>query len=319
MNWIEADIFTTTAGIDPVSDQLVALGVTGFAIQDAQDFRDFLEDTTIYWDYVDEELMKLTECETKITVYLPDNPQGAENLAAIRSMLGVLKDRDTDGAWGRLELSLTDVREEDWATAWKKYYHPVQVSERLLICPSWEEADLQPGQVMLRLDPGMAFGTGTHDTTRLCMQLIEKHMVPGCHVLDVGCGSGILSIAALLLGAKDALGVDIDQNAVKVAGENAALNGVEDRLTVLCGDLTARVQGQYELICANIVADVIIRLCPDIPRFLKKDGVFIASGIIDERLEDVREALSETGFVVDELRESGGWCALACHYERKDG
>lgn len=317
MNWIQADIFTTTAGIDPVSTQLIALGLPGFAIQDAQDFQDFLKDTTIHWDYVDEELMKLAECETKITLYLPDNLQGAEQLSGVKSMLRALKAQDTDHSYGRLDIELADIQEEDWSTAWKKYYHPVEISPRLVVCPSWEDTPLRPGQAMLRLDPGMAFGTGTHDTTRLCMQLLERYVDENTHVLDIGCGSGILSIAALLLGAKDAIGVDIDENAVKVSRENAALNGVEDRLHTVCGDLTDKVSGTFQLICANIVADVIIRLCPVIPRFLAPGGVFIASGIIDERIDDVRAALAEAGLSIEEQKESGGWCALSCRCEER--
>ena len=196
--------------------------------------------------------------------------------------------------------------------AWKKYYHPIRVGERLVVCPSWEEYERQPEDVVLTLNPGMAFGTGTHDTTRLCMELLEKYITPEVHVLDVGCGSGILAITAALLGAKEIKGCDIDEVAVKVAGENADLNGVGDRIAFHKGDLTSQVEGSFQLICANIVADVIIRLSEDVGKYLAEGGIFITSGIIDTREQDVLEALDKNGFTVIERRSSGGWVAMAC-------
>ena len=203
------------------------------------------------------------------------------------------------------------VDEEDWATAWKKYYFPTRVGERLVVCPSWEDYAPAPGEVVLTMDPGMAFGTGTHDTTRLCMQLLEKYAAPGVKLLDVGTGSGILAVAALLLGADSAVGVDIDEVAVRVAKENAAANGVGDRAAFLAGDLADRVDGRFAVVTANIVADVILRLIPDLGRFLEPGGVFIASGIIDTREADVVSALEGAGYRLADRRESGGWVALA--------
>lgn len=230
----------------------------------------------------------------------------------VRQILARLKAQDPDGKYGRLELEMKDVDEEDWSNAWKKYYHPVQVGEHLVVCPSWEAYDRQPDDVVLTLNPGMAFGTGTHDTTRLCMELLEKYITPQDTVLDVGCGSGILAITAALLGANKIIGCDIDEVAVKVAGENAALNGVQDRIAFHQGDLTSQVEGSFQIICANIVADVIIRLSKDAGRYLAKDGIFITSGIIDTREQDVLNALEQNGFQVIERRTSGGWVALAC-------
>lgn len=313
MNWTEVKIYTTTAGIDPLTGSMLDLGLQGFMIEDAQDFDEFLHDTTPHWDYVDQAVMeKMKDCETCVTIYVADNPQGMEELAQVRQILARLKAQDPDGKYGRLELEMKDVDEEDWSNAWKKYYHPVQVGEHLVVCPSWEAYDRQPDDVVLTLNPGMAFGTGTHDTTRLCMELLEKYITPQDTVLDVGCGSGILAITAALLGANKIIGCDIDEVAVKVAGENAALNGVQDRISFHQGDLTSQVEGSFQIICANIVADVIIRLSEDAGRYLAKDGIFITSGIIDTREQDVLNALEQNGFQVIERRTSGGWVALAC-------
>ena len=313
MNWTEVKIYTTTAGIDPLTGSMLDLGLQGFMIEDAQDFDEFLHDTTQHWDYVDQAVMeKMKDCETCVTIYVADNPQGMEELMQVRQILARLKAQDPDGKYGRLELEMKDVDEEDWSNAWKKYYHPVQVGEHLVVCPSWEAYDRQPDDVVLTLNPGMAFGTGTHDTTRLCMELLEKYITPQDTVLDVGCGSGILAITAALLGANKIIGCDIDEVAVKVAGENAALNGVQDRIAFHQGDLTSQVEGSFQIICANIVADVIIRLSEDAGRYLAKDGIFITSGIIDTREQDVLNALEQNGFQVIERRTSGGWVALAC-------
>ena len=313
MNWTEVKIYTTTAGIDPLTGSMLDLGLQGFMIEDAQDFDEFLHDTTPHWDYVDQAVMeKMKDCETCVTIYVADNPQGMEELMQVRQILARLKAQDPDGKYGRLELEMKDVDEEDWSNAWKKYYHPVQVGEHLVVCPSWEAYDRKPDEVVLTLNPGMAFGTGTHDTTRLCMELLEKYITPQDTVLDVGCGSGILAITAALLGANRIIGCDIDEVAVKVAGENAALNGVQDRIAFHQGDLTSQVEGSFQIICANIVADVIIRLSEDAGRYLAKDGIFITSGIIDTREQDVLNALEQNGFQVIERRTSGGWVALAC-------
>ena len=313
MNWTEVKIYTTTEGIDPLTGNMLDLGLQGFMIEDAQDFEEFLHDTTPHWDYVDQAVMdKMKNCESCVTIYVANNPQGMEELAQVREILARLKSQDPQGRYGRLELELHNVNEEDWSNAWKKYYHPVRVGKHLVVCPSWEDYARQPDDVVLILNPGMAFGTGTHDTTRLCMELLEKYLTPQDNVLDVGCGSGILAITAALLGAKSIIGCDIDEVAVKVAGENAALNHVEDRISFHNGDLTSQVEGSFQIICANIVADVIIRLSEDAGRYLAQGGIFIVSGIIDSREQDVLDALDRNGFAVIERRTSGGWVALAC-------
>ena len=206
-------------------------------------------------------------------------------------------------------LSTANCAEEDWINNWKKYFHPIPVGNKLLIRPTWEEAP-DTGRIVLHLEPGLAFGTGTHETTRLCLELLEQYVSPGCDVLDVGCGSGILSVAALLLGAQKAVGVDIDELAVKTAVENAQINEVSGRFTAICGNLTEQVSGQYQVVVANIVADVIISLTQDIPAYLSPDAVYLMSGIIDSRESDVLAALAPQ-FEVIGRREEKGWVALA--------
>ena len=209
-----------------------------------------------------------------------------------------------------------DVREEDWANNWKAYYKPIEIGERLLICPSWEEAQ-KTDRVVLRIDPGMAFGTGSHQTTRLCLKLIEKYVKHGISMLDVGCGSGILSVAALLLGAGSAVAVDVDPIANTIAAENAEINGVGDTYRVVIGNVIgdegtrAAIAGAYDLIAANIVASVVIPLTPMIPSMLKDTGVYISSGIIIDRLEDVKRTIIENGFEIVDLLTEGDWTAIA--------
>jgi ribosomal protein L11 methyltransferase len=220
-----------------------------------------------------------------------------------------LMQRLTD-AGVNFSLQTAGIQERDWANAWKDHYHFFALSPRLAVCPSWETCTPKPGQSVIRLDPGMAFGSGTHETTRLCLSLMELFLKPEHSVLDIGCGSGILSIAAALLGANRVVGVDIDPIAVRTARENAANNSV--RATFIEGDLNAGLPGPFDLVCANIVADVIIRLAPDIPALLAPKGVCILSGIIAQRAPDVLQALLATGLMPAITRETGGWIAFSC-------
>lgn len=312
MNWMKISITTTSMGAEILSPLLEELGITGCQIQDPADFRAFLENKTLNWDYIEDSLLSLREGDVIVTVYLARTAQGNDSFLALKQRLELLRQEDADNLLGKLELFQEEVAEEDWATSWKSYYHPTPVGERLLIRPSWEECPDPRGRIVLTLDPGMAFGTGTHESTALCLSLLERAVTPGCRILDVGTGSGILAIAGLLLGAGEALGVDIDAVAVKVAEENAALNQVQDKARFLAGDLTDQASGRYHVICANIVADVIIRLLPSIGSFLEEGGTLIVSGIIDTRLEDVEAALEQNGLQAAVTLEEGGWAALAC-------
>lgn len=314
--WTKLDIFTTTSGAEAVAASLLELGINGFQVQDAQDFNDFLEHKGAYWDYYDEELLKLKDCETTVTVYLSDNGQGGENLAAIRQEVNRLKALDKDGDWGRLDCELSGIREEDWAFGWKKYYHAAKVGDKLVICPSWEEYEPADGEVVVKLDPGMAFGTGTHESTRLCMRLMEKYVTTRKKVLDLGCGSGILAISAVLLGAQSALGLDIDETSVAVATENAKLNNVSKKCRFVKDNLGNKINGSYGLIFTNIVADVIIEYVHHIISNLGDYGVVLFSGIIDTREQDVLDALAEAGLGVLERETDGGWVCLVCQRKK---
>lgn len=312
MKYKEITIYTTTQGIDIVSGFLTMRGVRGVVIEDSADFSAFLEDTSIHWDYVEESLMEKKNAETNVKFYLPEDMQGAETFRQIQAELPALREENPAVDLGRLALSTAEVNEEEWSTAWKKYYHTVKIGSRLAVVPCWEEYTPAPGEVKLLLDPGMAFGTGTHETTRLCMCLLEELVTDGCTMLDVGTGSGILAVTALLLGAKSATGVDIDSVAVKTAHENAALNGVDDRLTLYCGDLVEQVEGKFDLLCANIVADVIIRLAADVTRFMHSGSTLLVSGIIEERADEVAAVLSSAGLSIQKRLEENGWVALSC-------
>ena len=312
--WTQAEIETTTAGIEPVGAVLLELGLGGYMVQDAADFEEFLQGKQGRWDYIDDDLIKLRDAPTVLTAYIAQNAQGAETLNALRQELLRLKTIDTDNNWGLLSLELTGLNEADWENAWKRYYKPTKVGKRLVVCPSWEEYTPIANEVVMRLDPGMAFGSGTHETTRLCLAALDEYNPVGRDVLDVGCGSGILSVGAMLLGAATAIGVDIDENAVRVAAENAEFNSVKAQYR--CADLTSGVSGQYDIIFANIVADAIRMLSPEIPRFLRNDGVFIASGIIDTREQETAAAIEAAGLKIVQRKEQGGWVCLCAQLPR---
>lgn len=317
MNWTKVDIFTATAGIDMLTSNLMDLGIRGFSIQDAADFNEFLANKDGKWDYIDEDLMGLSNCETCVTVYLPEDSQGVETLHMIRELLSRLKSEDTENIYGRLEVELSGIREEDWANNWKQYFKPFCVGEKLYIKPSWEEGNCPQGRSILEIDPASSFGTGQHHTTRLCLELMESEISNGTKILDLGCGSGILFIGGMLLGAEKAFAVDIEENASRIACENAEKNNLDkSKYTVKCGNiltdelLVNEIGTGYDVICANIVADVLKAMSPLFPEFLKDNGILIISGIISERKDEVVETVKANGFEVIDTREKEGWAAV---------
>ena len=318
MNWTQVDIYTTTEAVERLSLQLEDFGIRGCVVQDAKDFQEFLEQKDGKWDYLEDGLMELANCETCITVYLPENAQGAETLAAVRAWLSQLKAQDTAHRYGRLEIVCSGIREEDWANNWKQYFKPFPVGEKLYIKPSWEAATAQAqGRTILEIDPASSFGTGQHHTTRLCLELMESEIHPDTQLLDLGCGSGILFIGGLLLGAASAYAVDIEENAVRIAQENAEKNHLDpNTYTISCGNvitdaaLVSQIGSGYDVITANIVADVIKGMAPLFPRFLRDNGILILSGIITERADEVIETVTAYDFTVLETREASGWCAV---------
>lgn len=316
MKWLETHLDTTPAGIEPVSALLSGLGIDGLVIEDEQDFKDFLENNRQYWDYVDDKLLKEKHGLCRITFYLPDDEGGRSQLAAVQSATAQVRVQHPE--YGTLSLSFSNLADADWENNWKQYYKPMEIGERLLVIPQWEHA-CAGGRVPLILNPGLTFGTGSHATTRLCLTALEAHVHGGEKVLDLGCGSGILSIAALLLGAAHAFACDIDEKCIGVAYENAALNGIgKDTYTVRCGDVLSdkRLQkefgGCYDLVVANIVADVIIGLAGHVRPLLKIGGLFLCSGIIDDRADEVADALRAAGWIIRESRSSEGWFSYLC-------
>ena len=323
MKWLEIHIDTNHAGLDTVEALLSSLDVDGLVIDDEAEFQDFLENNRQYWDYVDEDLEASMRGKSRITFYLPADETGFSKMAEVRIALEKLKQERTD--CGTLLMTLDNLEDADWENNWKQYYKPMEIGERLLVIPQWLQEDpkvkalLSQGRVPLILDPGLTFGTGSHATTRLCLTALERHIRGGERVLDLGCGSGILSIAALRLGAASATAVDIDDKCLTVAYENAALNGIgKDTYTVLVGDVfsdeafRARVGGGYNILAANIVADVIKALAPMARSFLKPGGLFLCSGIIDDRAEEVAQALTDAGLEILETRSSEGWFSYLC-------
>lgn len=317
MEWTEVNIYTTTAGIDLLCAKLMDIGIKGFVIRDAEDFNEFLENKNGQWDYIDDDLMGLSECETCVTAYLPGNSQGMDMLASIKAMLAEMKAADKDGLYGRLEAELSNICEEDWANNWKQYFKPFKVGEKLVIKPSWEEYDNTEKRIILEIDPASSFGTGQHNTTRLCLELMEKSLNDGDKVLDLGCGSGILSIGAMLLGAESAAAVDIEENSAVTAIENALKNGISpDKYHTYCGNilddekLADEIDGTYDIITANIVADVLIAMRSHFGRYLRKDGILIISGIIEERMYEVIDAVTASGFEMLEKNIKDGWAAV---------
>lgn len=316
MKWLELKLDTSPAGLDPVSQLLEEQGITGLVIDDEGDFRDFLEHNHQYWDYVDEELMQEKQGLCRITFYLSDDPEGYHRLAQVRMALSQLKAAHPE--YAPLLLTMNNLEDADWENNWKQFYKPMEIGERLIVVPEWEQANTQ-GRIPLILNPGLTFGTGSHATTRLCLTALEETIHGGERVLDLGCGSGILSIAALRLGAVSAKAVDIDDKCLTVAYENAALNGIgKDRYAVLVGDVLSNgalreaLGGGYDVVVANIVADVIIGLAPMVQQFLKPGGLFLCSGIIDTRAGEVADALRQNGWEIETTRSGEGWYSYAC-------
>ena len=308
MRYIEVTVNTPKEELDARCEQMAAMGAGGFVIENEDDFRDFLEHNRQYWDYVDRELEDRFHGVSRIKCYLTDDEDGLAVLRRFRE------------AWPALSTAF--VEDSDWENNWREFYKPIEVGEKLVVVPEWEEAP-DDGRVPLRLDPGLIFGTGSHATTRMCLAALEKHCAPSVKVLDLGCGSGILGIGALLLGCGRCLGVDIDPKAPDVVMSNAALNGIgPERMTALAGDilgdegLREHIGGGWQLVLANIVADVIIPLSALVSRFMAEGAVFICSGIIENRWPETANALKANGFEILDHRSEEEWHCFVCRQSR---
>ncbi len=319
MNWTEVSIYTTTNGLEIINGAMIKLGINDAVIEDAGVFEDFLNNETMNWDYYDEDLIKMKDIESCIKVYMADNEQGRGLLRKIYEFIEELKEDNMNIDLGSLRVETKVLNDEDWANNWKQYFKPFIVADKIIIKPSWEVYnDTIDGKVILEIDPGMSFGTGQHHTTRLCIEQMIKYINKDMEVLDLGCGSGILSIAALLLGAQKCVGVDIDENAVRIAKENAELNNIyEDKFNVYCGDVTEdnALQNKigynkYDMIEVNIIAQIIMGMSHTFPKFLKKGGLVIASGIITKYMQDVIDNFENLGFEIIETNQSEEWVSI---------
>lgn len=305
MQWIEVNVQVTHEAVEVVADILTAAGTSGVAIEDPQLINNLRNSGT--WELCDIPEQENTEIVT-VSAYYADDEKLQDRLKQIENELAAVEERIGSFRFGNIRFR--SLSEKDWANEWKQYFHVTHVSESLVIKPSWEEYTPKEGEHVIKIDPGMAFGTGTHHTTNMCMARLEKVLPANAEVFDVGTGSGILAIAAALLGAKSVKAVDIDAVAVRVARENIADNGLEDKIEVKEGDLLRGTEGQADVIIANIIADIIIMLLKDIPGKLKDDGIFLASGIISDRRADVEAAAAEVGMKVDHVDEKGGWVVM---------
>ncbi|MGN0980075.1 MAG: 50S ribosomal protein L11 methyltransferase [Candidatus Avoscillospira sp.] len=318
MQWLELTIQTSSAGIELLAERLTVLGYDSFIMDDQAEFDDFLENNKQYWDYVDEDLAKQMEGLSQIRLYLEDGPGAMEAVSDLKTQMALLKQQYPKVDLGSLEIGLANLKDEDWENNWKQYYQPLPIGKRLLVVPQWLSPENPEGRLPILLDPGMIFGTGAHASTQMCMIAMENLIHGGERVIDLGSGSGILSITALLLGAATATGVDIDPKAEDIARENAAINDLHaDRFTAVTGDVIGDrtmmerlAQGGYDMVLANIVADVIIPLSQVVPHFLRKDGVFICSGILDQRLDEVRAAIEGAGLRIDAVNTMEDWCQI---------
>ncbi|QSX06619.1 50S ribosomal protein L11 methyltransferase [Sedimentibacter sp. zth1] len=323
MKFNEIIIETTSQGLEILNAILLKLDITEVIIEDASVFEEFLESKTMNWDYYDESLNNMKNCPSRVKLYLNEDEQGEKQLLALKSEIDNLKNDSFGIDMGSLNLQMNTVNDEDWANNWKQFFKPFEVGKHIIIKPTWETVENDTDRVVLEIDPGASFGTGQHFTTQLCIEQIEKYIKKDMKILDMGCGSGILSIASILLGAKNVVGVDIDENAVRIARENALVNGIhEDKFTTYCGNVIEdeRLQdtigyNQYDMIAVNIIADIIIAMSDSFPKFLKQGGILVTSGIIEKYVDKVKETLKNIGFEILETRQKEDWVSITALYK----
>ncbi len=316
MEWLELKVITTNEAIEALSGALIDLGVQGVQIEDDLDLRNFLKNNYLNWDYVDEELANKEDSDTTITFYLSKNEYGLNILKDVEKRLEELKVADYGINFGTLDMFVKDINDDDFLHNWKKHYSPFKIGQKIIVCPSWEDYKGKDDEVVFTIDPGTAFGTGLHQTTKLVTQYLEKYITNETELFDIGTGSGILAIISLLLGGKSAFAIDIDKNAVDVAESNAKMNNVKNFSTMfgnIMEDEALRevaYSKKYDVITANIVADVIIMLKEVAFDLLKDDGVFITSGVIKDREKDVVDSLTALGFKVKEKEQMDEWLSI---------
>ena len=317
MKYIDVKIETGIGGLEPLISALMDLGITDTVVEDPRDIEDLLNKKNDYdWDYVDAEVMKLGEETPSVQIFLDADESGEEKLCEVKEAVSRLKKQAENGIFGEdpdfgtLEMTVQVVNDEDWKDNWKEYFKPLRAGKSIVVKPTWEDYTPHPGDKIIEIDPGMAFGTGGHETTSLCIRLMEDYQKAGDTVLDVGCGSGILSIAGALLGASKVVGIEIDPQAVEIARENIRLNHVENVASAQYGDLTEGIDMKADLIVANLMADLVMMLSKDVAAHLAPGGKYISSGILVEKKELVADTIRSLGFRIVEIREDGMWCAI---------
>lgn len=309
MNWNEISISTTTQATEIISNIFIELGSKGVMIEDPSDFYYQVKDE-LAWDYIEKEVFDYGHEDVKIIAYFSQEEDIQEKIELLNKRLENLGDVGVE--LGSLEISKKIVAQENWENEWKKYFKVQKVSNSIVIKPSWEEYEKKEGEYVIEIDPGMAFGTGTHETTRMCINAIEKYIKKDSTLIDIGCGSGILSIAGAILGANKVIGVDLDKLAVKISRENISLNNYQDIIEIRHGDLTNVIKEKADIVVANIIADAIVMLCQNIKEFMKEDGYFISSGIINDKRAYVKENLIKNNFEIVQSINEGEWnCIVA--------
>ncbi len=320
MKYIEFKVRASRQGIEQVTAMFMSKGIDSVSITDPADMEDILNKKNEYdWDYVDDQLKEDLEREPSISAYFEDTPENREKIQELKIAVMMLKSKELEGLYGwdvdfgRLYAEAVTVDDEDWKDKWKENFKPSKITKRIVVKPTWEEYIAGDGEIVLQIDPGMAFGTGTHETTSLCLRLMEKYLSDfpeNKKVLDIGCGSGILSIAAALLGAGEVMAGEIDKDAVSVAAENVKLNGVLNNVSVVQGDLIKGIDFKADIIVANLMADLVMVLAESAANHMEDGGIFISSGILTEKKETVSEAIRNAGFEILEIEEDGEWCAI---------
>ncbi len=305
MDYIKGTIVTTIGEIDGVEALLMDMGIDSLEINDPRDIEDLLNKKNDYdWDYIDPKVMAQSGEEPSISFYLSDDEEGRKKACEVEKICAEKGFHCETGV----------VSDSEWKDKWKEYFKPAHITDRIVVKPTWEPYAKKEGELVIEIDPGAAFGTGTHPTTTGCITLLEKYLKPGMSVLDVGCGSGILAIAAGLLGAGDVLGIEIDPVAVEIGRENVELNRLSGRVKVCCGDLTKGVDYKADIVVANLMADLVKMLTGDVARHIKKGGIYISSGILLELKEELCDFIEVCGFEIIDVYENendGGWCAIA--------
>lgn len=312
MDWMKITVLTTTIAADIVSEMLISCGSAGTMIEDKNDVQ-LNQRPEGQWDIIDEEIARRIGDDVKVSGFYPMDERANDTLAAVREKARQLPEIAPDVDLGKLEVLVSGVDDEDWAENWKKDYKTFRLGRHIVIRPDWEEYTPEEGDKVITIDPGMAFGTGTHETTGMCVGLVEENIRPGMTAMDIGTGTGILAITAAHMGAKSVLASDIDPMAVRVATENVAINGFSDVITCKCGDLLEIATEKVDVVIANIIADVIIAIAAPVRAFVKEGGVFICSGIARERENATINALKAAGYGRLDIRHNGEWTAIACY------